>query len=263
MPLNPDGTSVFDEVIKAGRIKIVKRTEGISTTDLVGRMLLMTRTHHVIHSPNINSNQKALNSSSRSIENLLTQQSPLLPTTHRLIQFSGNAASRIQSENKVIYVDGHFDLFHVGHVELLKKMKELGDFVLVGIHEDQVVNQYYGKNYPIMNLYERVLNVLSCKYVDEVIIGAPWFISKDMTITMNISLVVECKNFKVKEENEDRFSVPKGMGKYQEVELKTNLTTEEILRRIIGNREQFEKKFEIREKKEKAYVASRQFVVEL
>ncbi len=30
----------------AGRLRIVKRTEGVSTTDLVGRLLLMTKTHH-------------------------------------------------------------------------------------------------------------------------------------------------------------------------------------------------------------------------
>jgi ethanolamine-phosphate cytidylyltransferase len=37
-----------------------------------------------------------------------------------------------------------------------------------------------GAHRPIMNLHERSLSVLACQYVDEVIIGAPWEVSKDM-----------------------------------------------------------------------------------
>lgn len=37
-----------------------------------------------------------------------------------------------------------------------------------------------GAHRPIMNLHERSLSVLACRYVDEVIIGAPWEVSKDM-----------------------------------------------------------------------------------
>jgi ethanolamine-phosphate cytidylyltransferase len=47
-----------------------------------------------------------------------------------------------------------------------------------------------GKNYPIMNLYERAFNVLSVKYVDEVIFGAPRVITAEMITTMNIKVVV-------------------------------------------------------------------------
>ncbi len=46
--------------------------------------------------------------------------------------------------------------------------KALGDFLYVGIHRDDEVNQHRGANFPIMNLHERTLGVLSCKYVDEV-----------------------------------------------------------------------------------------------
>lgn len=37
-----------------------------------------------------------------------------------------------------------------------------------------------GTGHPIMHLHERSLSVLACRYVDEVIIGAPWEITKDM-----------------------------------------------------------------------------------
>lgn len=62
-----------------------------------------------------------------------------------------------------MYVAGAFDLFHVGHVSFLEKCRELGGYIIVGLHEDSVVNHYKGSNYPIMNLQERVLSVLACK----------------------------------------------------------------------------------------------------
>lgn len=58
---------------------------------------------------------------------------------------------------------GAFDLFHVGHLDFLEKAKALGDYLIVGLHTDPVVNSYKGSNYPIMNLHERVLSVLACK----------------------------------------------------------------------------------------------------
>lgn len=58
---------------------------------------------------------------------------------------------------------GAFDLFHVGHLDFLEKARAEGDYLIVGLHTDPVVNQYKGANYPIMNLHERVLSVLACR----------------------------------------------------------------------------------------------------
>lgn len=42
-----------------------------------------------------------------------------------------------------------------------------------------------------MNLHERSLSVLACRYVDEVIIGAPWEVSNDMVSSLLISMLIE------------------------------------------------------------------------
>lgn len=55
----------------------------------------------------------------------------------------------------------------------MQKAKEQGDFLLVGLHTDEDVSERRGPHLPIMDLHERCLSVLACKYVDEVIIGAP------------------------------------------------------------------------------------------
>lgn len=68
-----------------------------------------------------------------------------------------------QPGDKIVYVAGAFDLFHVGHLDFLEKARAQGDYLIVGLHTDPVVNQYKGANYPIMNLHERVLSVLACR----------------------------------------------------------------------------------------------------
>lgn len=110
-----------------------------------------------------------------------------------------------------MYVAGAFDVLHPGHLAFLKRARALGlcfktlnienssskfilsiglgDFLIVGLHTDPVVNMYKGSNYPIMNLQERVLSVLACKYVSEVVIGAPYIVTKDLIEHFNISVV--------------------------------------------------------------------------
>ena len=45
-------------------------------------------------------------------------------------------------------------------------------------------------NYPIMNLHERVLAVLACRYVNEVVIGAPYVITRETMEHFNVDVVV-------------------------------------------------------------------------
>lgn len=104
--------------------------------------------------------------------------SQFLPTTQKIIQFSDGKSPK--PGDRIVYVAGAFDLFHVGHLDFLEKAKAQGDYLIVGLHTDPVVNQYKGSNYPIMNLHERVLSVLACKYVSEVVIGAPYTVTRNL-----------------------------------------------------------------------------------
>ena len=54
---------------------------------------------------------------------------------------------------------------------MVQKAKQQGDFLLVGLHTDEDVSERRGLHLPIMDLHERCLSVLACKYVDEAIIG--------------------------------------------------------------------------------------------
>jgi phosphoenolpyruvate phosphomutase len=72
---------------------------------------------------------------------------------------------------KIVYVDMVADLFHFGHVELLRRAKQLGDYLIVGIHNDDTVISY--KRKPVCTMKERIACVEACKYVDKVIPNAP------------------------------------------------------------------------------------------
>lgn len=61
-------------------------------------------------------------------------------------------------------------MFHCGHMEILKEAKKRGDYLIVGVHADTIVNKHRGSNLPLMNLHERVLSVLGCRFVDDVLI---------------------------------------------------------------------------------------------
>lgn len=71
----------------------------------------------------------------------------------------------------IVYTGGTFDLFHSGHVNLLKKCKEIAGVdgrVIVSLNTDSFIESYKGKP-PICNESEREIVVKSCAYVDEVI----------------------------------------------------------------------------------------------
>jgi ethanolamine-phosphate cytidylyltransferase len=246
-----DGKDCYRYVKAAGRFKVVKRTPGISTTDLVGRMLLCTKSHFI---PSLEKRLSGDEGPGDEKERLKTGEdmlqrikdyatdasgrapgcdvwywhasrpvklrrtttsntvaSPTSPTAprpgnirhastasalgpvkeekgkfHQLVQGKG-----VKPGQKVIYVDGGWDLFSSGHIEFLRlvtqseeenakergwytdeakqeRIDKAGEdygpiFLVAGIHDDEVINHWKGINYPIMNIFERGLCVLQCK----------------------------------------------------------------------------------------------------
>lgn len=147
--------------------------------------------------------------------------------------------------------------------QILEKAKGLGDFLLVGIHTDQAVRARRGLHHPVMNLHERSLSVLSCKHVDEVILGAPWEVTKDMITTFNISLVVrgtvsEPENYR--NHDIDPYASAKELGKFQLLESARNITTSTIIKRIVANHEAYMRRNEKKMESEQKYYANKQYV---
>jgi D-beta-D-heptose 7-phosphate kinase/D-beta-D-heptose 1-phosphate adenosyltransferase len=71
---------------------------------------------------------------------------------------------------RIIFTNGCFDIIHPGHIDLLKKAKELGDYLIVGLNSDDSVRRLKGSGRPINDQASRKLSLEAIKYVDEVII---------------------------------------------------------------------------------------------
>jgi len=69
---------------------------------------------------------------------------------------------------KIGYTTGVFDLFHIGHLNILKRAKEVCDYLLVGVSTDELVFKYKNRK-PIIPYDERIAIIKAIRYVDEVV----------------------------------------------------------------------------------------------
>ena len=192
--LLPDGTDAYDAPKRAGRFRMIKRTEGVSTTDIVNRVLRAaasderrekkkTKRDDTSDDGAVAADDDATTSSRHSPQNRF------LATTRRIAQFSGGGRAP-QPGQRVVYAHGAFDLFNAGHVRLLREAKKMGDFLLVGVHDDQAARRGRGAAYPVLALQERALGVMACRHVDDVIVGAPGEVTRDLIATFDVQTVV-------------------------------------------------------------------------
>lgn len=76
-------------------------------------------------------------------------------------------SNRVQNEKKAVigYLSGTFDLFHVGHLNLIKRAKQQCDYLIVGVHP----NAAHKNKETFIPFEERKAVVGACRYVDEVV----------------------------------------------------------------------------------------------
>lgn len=237
MPVGSDGVGAYDAVRDAGKLRIVKRTAGVSTTDLVSRLL----NAQPVLFPSIPTEARRMKRASV----LLDHGVHTLQTVHKLAEFA--TPHRAPTEDDVVvYVDGDFDLFNVHHASLLENARKLGTYLLVGVYDDLVCERIKGHDHPLHNVHERVLSVCACKHVDDVIIGCPFVVTADLLTTMKVSIVANTTESKSAPELTDselnhNYEIPKKMGIFREVESDYSyLTTTCIINRVHEQRETYE-----------------------
>lgn len=72
---------------------------------------------------------------------------------------------------KVGFTCSTFDLFHAGHIMMLKEARTQCDYLIVGLQTDPTIDRQE-KNTPIQGIFERYVQLQACKYVDEVVVYA-------------------------------------------------------------------------------------------
>lgn len=199
-----DGKDTYEEIKESGRYEEIPRTQGVSTTALIKRILTK-----FCEGP---------------LE--LTPKSPytgsnFLPTIQKFNQFYSPKSSE---GCRVVFTAGVFDLFHVGHLDFLEKAKRLGDYLIIGVHSD---------TNSIMNIYERAMNVLACKFVDDVVFmeGSQKQVTEELMKHLKIDVVCHGKEGA----EEELYKVPKEMKKFKIIDSENDMTTDKIIARVIEN----------------------------
>jgi len=240
-PCIVDGKDVYETAKQMGKFKTIPRTEGVSTTDIVGRMMLLSKQRQTDHTTPL-----------RRMSQEGKCSGAFYPTSRVLRCFSG-ALSDAPPKNTdvVVYIAGAWDMFNASDVRLLCQARKLGDYLLVGVHTDKAANSYSTDNQPVLNLHERVLSVLGCKYVDDVILGTVPEVSKDMIQCFGINKVAVVEDT---EEPEGAYAVPKDLGIVEILRRDSpRLTVEMITQRIVNIWDTIMSKMEGKIKKERDF----------
>jgi cytidyltransferase-like protein len=134
---------------------------------------------------------------------------------------------------KIGYVDMVGDLFHCGHIRLLKHVHDLGYHVVAGIHSDEAVESY--KRAPILTMPERIEIISACKYVDDVIPNAPLIITEHFINNHRIDM---CYHGHSLEEHEQlkklEYKDPVKLHKFTRTEYTVGISTTDIIARILS-----------------------------
>ena len=133
-----------------------------------------------------------------------------------------------------VYMDGVFDLFHRGHLEAIKKVRnDAGIYgtVIIGVVSDMDANSY--KRWPIIKEDDRVEIVSNIKDVDEVIFPCPMSVTKEFIDKHQIDLVVhgfaDDNDFNKQKEF---FKEIIDLGKFKVQEYYKGSSTTEIIKKI-------------------------------
>ena len=273
----PDGTDAYAIPKTLGKYREIKRTEGVSTTDLVARLLEFADS----------SDGGKDTTKSSSDGNSKRHESRFCTTASRIAQFAAKVSysktSKIHTEDKqrkrkgkeekrkngnakdndtCCYVVGAFDVFNAGHVELLEECSVAADKVICAVIADEyLTSDQTNQPPPMLNQSERAMSAIACRHCDDVVVGAPARITDDICKTFNVTAVVfeddasiTAQDRKVCEKNGvEILSV-------QEKHFSRKKIT--IAKRVQANRALFEARQKRKMASEAAYYEQKSFVAE-
>jgi glycerol-3-phosphate cytidylyltransferase len=134
------------------------------------------------------------------------------------------------SGNSRVYVDMVGDLFHAGHVELVRAARSRGDWLIVGVLSDETAAAY--KRRPIMNLAERVAVIEACRYVDEVLPDAPFQVDEEFLDEHDIAVVVHGDDLSP-QGAEAVYGAAAAAGRLEYVPRTSGISTTDLIQRVL------------------------------
>jgi D-beta-D-heptose 7-phosphate kinase/D-beta-D-heptose 1-phosphate adenosyltransferase len=154
-----------------------------------------------------------------------------IKTSEEIREISG----KLRQENRIIVTtNGSFDILHYAHINLLKKAKQEGDFLIVLLNSDSSIKRFKGEKRPIIPQDERALMLEALEYVDYIVI-----FEEDKPLKL-LEIIKPHKHIKggsfiperIKEEQE----LLQGWGgEFKNFELDDSFSTTNIINKILKN----------------------------
>lgn len=153
-------------------------------------------------------------------------------------QWSGQAEEEVAPEGpdctrpqRTVYMDGVFDLFHIGHLEAIRQCSRMGRRVVIGVTGDLDATGY--KRQPIVPEEERCAIVKSLKEVDQVVCPCPLVVTQEFMNKLGIDLVVHgFANDADADRQREFFDFPMQTGRFQRISYYHGMSTTDRIKNI-------------------------------
>ncbi|MFN3472097.1 MAG: D-glycero-beta-D-manno-heptose 1-phosphate adenylyltransferase [Aquificaceae bacterium] len=139
----------------------------------------------------------------------------------------------LRKSKKIVFTNGCFDILHAGHAYYLKKAKEMGDILVVGLNSDESIKRIKGPKRPIVPQEMRAYLLDSLKPVDYVVVfdeETPERLIK----AIRPHVIVKGADWELKDIVGADFVLSYG-GRVERVEFRFNISTSDIIKRILDN----------------------------
>ena len=140
------------------------------------------------------------------------------------------------SNTRIGFTCSVFDLFHAGHIMMLKEAKSMCDYLIVGLQTDPTIDRPT-KNKPIQSIFERFVQLQACKYVDEVVVYATEKDLIDIILSYPINVRILGDEYENKDFTGKKECISNGIQLYYN-KRKHSFSTTELRKRVTEADEQ-------------------------